>query len=103
MAVKGFFSHDSANGESFDARVRRYYRVTRFRSWRVGENLLWSSGSLSGKRAIALWRDSPGHRRNMLDAGWRSVGVAVVRMRSARGVFRGFDVTIAVTDFGTRS
>lgn len=103
MARNGFFSHDSANGETFDARLKRAYRVSRFRSWRVGENLVWASGKLSAKRALELWHDSPGHRRNMLEAGWKQVGVAAVRMRAASGVFGGLNVTIIVTDFGARS
>lgn len=103
MGKKGFFQHDSANGESFDTRIKRYYGVKGFRSWSVGENLLWASGGLSAKRAIALWDGSAGHRRNMREGDWRQIGVAAVRVRSAPGVFRGFDVTIVVTDFGTRS
>jgi uncharacterized protein YkwD len=103
MAARGFFEHESANGESFDTRVKRYYRTKGFRSWSVGENLVWASGTLSAKRAIALWRNSPGHNRNMLARDWRHVGVAAVRIRSAPGVFGGMNVTIVVTDFGTRS
>jgi uncharacterized protein YkwD len=102
MATRGFFSHDSANGDSFDTRIKRYYGVGGFRSWSVGENLLWASGQLSAKRAIRLWHDSPGHRRNMRDGTWRQIGVAAVRVRSAPGVFSGLDVTIVVTDFGAR-
>ena len=103
MAKRGFFAHESANGEAFDTRVKRYYTVRGFRSWSVGENLLWASGKLNAKRAISLWNNSPGHRRNMRDALWRQIGVAAVRVRRAPGVFKGLDVTIVVTDFGTRS
>ena len=94
MGKQGFFEHESASGETFDARIKRYYRVKGLRSWSVGENLVWASGKLSAKRAIALWDGSPGHRRNMRDGGWRQIGVAALRVRSAPGVFRGFDVTI---------
>jgi len=103
MGKKGFFAHESANGEVFATRIKRYYGVRGFRSWSVGENLVWASGSLNAKRAISLWDGSPGHRRNMREGGWRQIGVAAVRVRSAPGVFKGFDVTIIVTDFGTRS
>ncbi|MGI9659697.1 MAG: CAP domain-containing protein [Gaiellaceae bacterium] len=103
MGKKGFFAHESANGEAFDKRIKRYYGIKGFRSWSVGENLVWASGSLSAKRAITLWDGSPGHRRNMREGGWRQIGVAAVRVRSAPGVFKGFDVTIIVTDFGTRT
>lgn len=103
MARKGFFSHDSANGSSFDTRIRRFYRTVGFRQWAVGENLLWSSGTLDGRRAIGLWKDSRGHRRNMLSRQWREVGVAAVKTRRAPGVFGGRTVTIVVTDFGSRA
>ncbi len=103
MAKKGFFTHESANGEAFDTRIRRYYTVGGYRSWSVGENLLWASGKLTAKRSIGLWHGSPGHRRNMRERGWRQIGVAAVRVRSGPGVFQGFDVTIVVTDFGARS
>jgi len=94
MAARGFFEHESANGESFDTRVKRYYRTKGFRSWSVGENLVWAAGTLGAKRAIALWRNSPGHNRNMLARGWRQVGVAAVRVRSAPGVFGGLNVQL---------
>src|SRR4051794_41813568 len=41
MARMGFFSHNSANGASFSQRVARFYRPRGFRSWTVGENLVW--------------------------------------------------------------
>jgi uncharacterized protein YkwD len=103
MAARGFFEHESANGESFHTRVKRYYPTKGFRAWSVGENLVWASGTLNAKRAIALWRNSPGHNRNMLARDWRHVGVAAIRIRSAPGVFDGLNVTIVVTDFGSRS
>src|SRR3954463_13808300 len=43
MAARGYFSHNSANGSSFDRRISRYYPVGGTRYWSVGENLLWSS------------------------------------------------------------
>ncbi|MDX6435761.1 MAG: hypothetical protein QOK34_595, partial [Gaiellaceae bacterium] len=43
MAQRGYFSHDSANGTSFDRRISRYYPLKGAHYWSVGENLLWSS------------------------------------------------------------
>ena len=45
---------------------------------------------------------SPGHRRNILNAGWREIGVAAVHLPVARGAFGNQPVTIITTDFGVR-
>ena len=81
-------------------RVRPYY--ARPGGWAVGENLLWASGPLAAAEAIAMWMESPGHRRNMLTASWRDVGLGAVSVPAAPGVYQGFDVVIVTMDFGTR-
>jgi uncharacterized protein YkwD len=43
---------------------------------------------------------SPEHRANILDASWRTIGVAAVRA-PAPGVYGNRDVTIITTDFAT--
>jgi uncharacterized protein YkwD len=52
--------------------------------------------------AIKLWLGSPEHRKNMLTARWREIGVAAVHVAGAPGVYKGMDVTIVTTDFGVR-
>jgi uncharacterized protein YkwD len=103
MGAHGFFDHDSRDGTEFWQRVRRYYGPAGFRSWSVGENLLWSSGSLDAKSAVRMWMNSPGHRKNILTARWREIGLGAVAVRSAPGVYGGRDVVIITTDFGFRS
>jgi uncharacterized protein YkwD len=103
MAVHGFFAHDSRDGTAFWERVRRYYGPGGYRSWSVGENLLWSSGTLDAKAALRMWMASPGHRKNILTARWREIGVSAVGVRSAPGVYGGRDVVIITTDFGVRA
>jgi uncharacterized protein YkwD len=53
---------------------------------------------------VRAWMHSPGHRRNILDSGYRDIGIAVVKgapvPASARG--RGPAATYA-TDFGART
>ena len=71
-------------------------------SWRVGENLVWSSPQLSARRALELWLNSPPHRQNLLTPVWREVGIAAVHASSAPGVYGGSDVTILTADFGVR-
>jgi uncharacterized protein YkwD len=101
MGVHGFFEHDSRDGSPFWERVERYYgRTSR---WSVGENLVWgSTGSIDARRAVELWMASPGHRKNILTARWREIGLSAVRVSAAPGVFGGRDVVIVTTDFGVR-
>ena len=103
MGKFGFFSHESRDGSEFWARVKRWYGPGGYRTWAVGENLLWSSGQLSAAAAVKLWMESPGHRKNILTPSWREVGLAAVSVASAPGVFGGRDVVIITSDFGVRT
>ncbi|MGZ8707531.1 MAG: CAP domain-containing protein [Gaiellaceae bacterium] len=103
MGRFGFFQHESRDGSQFSDRVKRWYGPGGYRSWSVGENLLWASGRLTAGAAVRMWMNSPGHRRNILTPGWREVGLSAVAVSSAPGVFRGRDVVIITTDFGTRT
>jgi uncharacterized protein YkwD len=103
MGRYGFFAHDSRDGSQFWKRVERFYAPRGYRTWSVGENLLWSSGTLTAPAALKLWMKSPGHRKNILTASWREIGISAVAVRSAPGVYGGRDVVIITTDFGTRS
>jgi uncharacterized protein YkwD len=103
MGVRGYFSHDSADGTSFWKRVGEFYGSRGYRYWSVGENLLWSSGELSPASAVTMWMNSPTHRKNLLDSDWRQIGLSVKQFTSAPGVYHGLTVTIVTADFGTRS
>ncbi len=102
MAVDGFFAHESAGGAPFWQRIRRFYGAGSRRLWAVGENLLWSSRTLSAPGALRAWEGSPEHLANLLDPRWREIGVSAVRATAAPGAFQGRDVTIVTTDFGVR-
>jgi uncharacterized protein YkwD len=102
MAVRGYFSHDSADGSSMGRRVGRYYSATGRRYWAVGENLLWSSPSIGPAAALDLGMKSPGHRANLLSREWNEIGLSAVHADSAPGVYGGSPVTIVTTDFGVR-
>ena len=103
MGTHGYFSHDSVDGTSFWKRVEGYYGSHGYRYWSVGENLLWSSGTLSPESAVTMWMNSPPHRKNLLDRRWRQIGLSAKQFDSAPGVFRGLTVTIVTADFGTRT
>jgi uncharacterized protein YkwD len=102
MASRGFFSHNSANGSSFDRRIARFYPMGKSRFWSVGENLLWSSPTVDPAAALNMWFNSPEHRKNMLNPRWREIGLAAVHVPSAPGTYAGREVTIVTSDFGIR-
>lgn len=103
MGREGFFAHESPDGSAFWKRVQRFYGQAGFRTWTVGENLLWSSPDVEPSRALEMWMDSPGHRRNILARDWREIGIAAVHFATAPGVFGDREVTIIATEFGTRA
>jgi uncharacterized protein YkwD len=102
MARKGYFEHDSANGTAFWRRIERFYPSRGFRSWTVGENLLWGSDTYGAAFAVREWMHSPPHRANILSRDWREIGIGAVAVASAPGEYGGRAVTIVTADFGSR-
>jgi uncharacterized protein YkwD len=103
MARKGYFEHDSANGTAFWRRIERFYPSRGFRSWTVGENLLWASDTYGASFAVREWMASPPHRENLLSREWREIGIGAVTVSSAPGAYAGRAVTIVTADFGART
>lgn len=103
MAERGYFSHDSYGGGSFDRRIARFYPVGKSRFWSVGENLLWSSPDVDAGHALDMWINSPEHKMNMLNPRWREIGLSAVHVSTAGGAYGGREVTIVTSDFGVRS
>jgi uncharacterized protein YkwD len=103
MARLGYFSHDSANGQSFAQRLARAYPSRGFRVWTVGENLVWGGPDIGAARAFQLWLASPPHRANLLNPRWREIGLGAVHSTSAPGVYGGRAATVVTADFGART
>jgi uncharacterized protein YkwD len=103
MARLGYFSHNSANGSSFSARIGRFYPSRGFHSWTVGENLLWGGPDIGVTRAFRLWLGSPPHRANLLSPRWREIGLEAVHSTSAPGLYGGRPATVVTADFGART
>ena len=103
MLNAGIFQHESRNGTPFFERVKRYYTPRGFRSWSVGENLLYNTAEIGPDEAIKAWMDSPPHRKNMLAAGWREVGIGAYQSSSAGGAFEGSPTWVITLDFGVRT
>jgi uncharacterized protein YkwD len=95
----GFFGHSSHGGGSFWRRVERWY-PPRSQRWTVGENLLAASPDISAASTFSHWLASPEHRAVLLDPNWVSVGIAVVHVAHAAGIYGGQPTTLVTADFG---
>jgi uncharacterized protein YkwD len=103
MGKVGYFAHPSADGTVFWRRIQHYFPARGYSTWSVGENLLWSSPTVSAGGALKMWIASPEHLANLLSPRWREIGVSAVRAVNAPGVFGGRTVVIVTTDFGYRN
>jgi uncharacterized protein YkwD len=102
LARRGYFSHTDPSGTPFWIQVMRFYPSRGWRSWKVGENLLWTAPPLDATTVVRRWLESPPHREVLFRAAWRDVGAAAVRVNGARGVYAGQNVTIVTLEFGAR-
>ncbi len=100
--TRGFFSHESPDGTIFWKRVARYYPQRSSGYWSVGENLLWSSPDVAPADALRMWLGSPPHKKNLLTARWREIGLSAIHVSSGPGVFNNAPVTVLTADFGVR-
>jgi hypothetical protein len=71
MRTDGYFDHDSNDGTSWDARIRRYYR-----GGTIAENI--AQGYASPYDAVVRgWMCSSGHRANLMSDRYEDLGVGV--------------------------
>jgi uncharacterized protein YkwD len=78
MVAHRYFAHRSATGAGLVARIGRTGWLRRRRRWHVAENLAWGTGPLAAPAAVVrAWMASPPHRRHILAADLRVVGVGV--------------------------
>lgn len=72
MAEEKFFAHGDPDGRT----VRERIELANIRWRMVGENLAYSNGYINPVAAsMRGWMDSPGHRRNLLEPGWRQTAI----------------------------
>jgi uncharacterized protein YkwD len=96
MVAKQYFDHDSKSGASFTTRIKRTGWTRSRRSWTVGENIGWGSGSYATPAAMVQgWMKSSGHRENILARQFRMIGIGV-----ANGAPTGGNGATYATDFG---
>ena len=96
MVRRGYFSHVTPEGETVSDRLRDAGYLGGRTPWRVGETLAWGRRRLSTPAAtVDAWMASPPHRRILLSARYREIGVGVVR-----GVPSGGAGTTFAAEFG---
>jgi uncharacterized protein YkwD len=97
MVAHGYFAHRSPSGSDLRARVVRTGWMRRRPEWRLGETLAWGTGAFAAPQAVIdAWLHSPPHRRIVLAADLRRVGIGVVDGTPGHGP--GLTYT---ADFGT--
>ena len=71
MVDNDYFSHSSLNGNSFSDRMN----IADI-SWRsAGENI--AMGSITAEDVMNQWMNSDGHRKNILNSGFKKLGVGL--------------------------
>jgi uncharacterized protein YkwD len=69
--------------------------------WEIGENIAVGTGPAASARSTLLaWLNSPGHRHNLLGAGWQDLGVGLARTHALLGLSG--SATVWVSQFGWR-
>jgi uncharacterized protein YkwD len=93
MDVHNYFAHGDLIG-----RLTRAGFFRGRRSWTVGENIAWGSGSYATPQSIvSMWMHSPGHRANILNGSFHEIGIGLV---AGAPVPRVRGAATYTTDFG---
>ncbi len=103
MLTNGFFGHEASGGIDFSRRVEYYYPAGSAGTYGVGENILYVGGPVDASGIVSRWMQSPGHRENLLSPDWRQLGISVLTVGSAPGIFHGGRATVVTVDFGVRA
>jgi uncharacterized protein YkwD len=70
MAARGYFSHTTPEGVTFDQRIRNAGYPSP-----GAENI--ARGARTADDVVAMWMDSPGHRANILNCDLNTIGVGL--------------------------
>jgi uncharacterized protein YkwD len=85
MVARLYFGHVTPEGLTVSRRVLNAGYASPNRSWSVGENLAWGTGSYATPASrMAALMNSPGHRANILHPSFRESGVGVAPGAPAR-------------------
>ncbi len=69
MASRNYFDHNLRGGPTWDQNIRQHG----YRAFPIGENIAAGMGSAAG--VVNAWKQSPEHRRGMLDGDYGAVGI----------------------------
>jgi uncharacterized protein YkwD len=102
MKKKDCFQHTCKNEPALEKRLRQaHYLDDQYTSWAAGENIAYGGAELGTPKAIfKAWMGSSGHRANILDPGFRDLGVGFDAASSFKRAHQ--DAGIYTTDFGDR-
>ena len=73
MVARDYFSHTTPDGVSFSKRID----AEGYKWSLVGENI--AAGQRNATEVMKAWMKSPGHRANILNCGYRNIGIGVVQ------------------------
>jgi uncharacterized protein YkwD len=77
MAVHGYFDHNSQDGRTPFDRMR----AAGYRGNLMGENI--AAGQPTPAAVMDAWMHSPGHRANILNCGFKAIGIGLYRLASS--------------------
>lgn len=106
MLSRDYFAHETPEGVgAFERMQEAGYTLDGFSSIKTGENLAWRThyGEFpevsEAREVVEGWLDSEGHRENLLDPGFREIGVGI-----ATGEYEDYDLpaTMYTVNFGSR-
>ena len=102
MVRDGFFAHVSPSGQTLEDRLGAVSYTGRGRGWFIGENIGWATGQNSTPRGMVnAWMNSEGHRHNIMDGGFKEIGVGIVTGTPVGAA--AVSKATYTTEFGTRS
>jgi uncharacterized protein YkwD len=94
MSRRNYFAHGD-----FVGRIKAARYLSGARGYTLGENIAWGSWDYATPANIVDgWMHSPGHRANILNGGFREIGLGIARGAPIGGQAR---AGTYVTDFGT--
>ncbi len=77
MGVKGYFDHNSQDGRSPFDRMR----AAGYRGNLMAENI--AAGQRTAAAVMSSWMNSPGHRANILNCGFKVIGMGAVTVQGS--------------------
>ena len=94
MAVNDYFNHQGLNGSTPRDRIRS----AGYQDWTSGENI--AAGQTTPEAVVQAWMNSPGHRENLLNPNFQSIGIGYFFLTQDTGKYNYYHYW--TQKFGTR-